>query len=99
MAASKADQISSGAAESWAGTAHDVAQSAAEVATQGAAYVQTQLGAMSDIVLDYIGKALGEWTQELQTLMSEHPFTGITLIITVGYSITVGYAVAAFMRR
>ena len=78
-------QASSGV-EGWAGTAPEVAQSYAEMATQGA---------MGDSVLDYIGELFGEWTQELQALMQEHPFTGMALIITVGYAITM----ATFMRR
>jgi hypothetical protein len=88
----KADQTGSGV-EDWAGTAQDAAKGAAQKVTEGASYVQDKLGAVDDTVRDYTGKPLGEWTEDLKTLMRERPMMGAALMISVGY------AVARFLRR
>jgi hypothetical protein len=79
--------------EGWAGAAQDVANDAAQKVTEGASYVQDKLGAVDDTVRDYTGKPLGEWTENLKTLMRERPMMGAALMIAAGYM------AAKFLRR
>jgi len=80
-------------AEGWAGAAQDVANDAAQKVTEGASYVQDKLGAVDATVRDYTGKPLGEWTENLKTLMRERPMMGAALMIATGYM------AAKFLRR
>jgi hypothetical protein len=70
-----------------------VTKGAAQAATEAGVYVQDKLGAVDDTVRDYTGKPLGEWTEDLKTLMRERPMMGAALMIGVGY------AVARLLRR
>jgi hypothetical protein len=83
-ASRRAEQRGSGA-EGWAGAAEEVAKGAAQKATEGASYVQEKLGAVDATVRDYTGKPLGEWTENLKTLMRERPLMGAALMIATGY--------------
>jgi hypothetical protein len=80
----KADQTGSGV-EEWAGTAQNATKGAAQKVTEGASYVQDKLGAVDATVRDYTGKPLGEWTENLKTLMRERPMMGAALMIATGY--------------
>jgi hypothetical protein len=71
----------------------DKAPGAAQKAAEGAAYAQDQLAAMDDTVRDYTGKPTGEWLEDVKTLMREKPLMGAALMISVGY------ALARFLRR
>jgi hypothetical protein len=92
QASHKADQTDSGV-EDWAGTAQNAAKGTAQEVTAGASYVQDKLGAVDETVRDYTGKPLGEWTEDIKSLMRERPMMGAALMIGVGY------AVARFLRR
>jgi len=72
-------------AEGWANTAEDVANDAAKKVTEGAAFLQDKLGAADETVLDYTGKPLGEWTEDLRAFMRERPMIGAALMIAAGY--------------
>jgi hypothetical protein len=79
--------------ESWTAAAEEVTKGAAQAATEAGVYVQDKLGAVDATVRDYTGKPLGEWTEDLKTLMRERPMMGAALMIGVGY------AVARLLRR
>jgi hypothetical protein len=91
--ASRRTDESGSRSQGWTGAVQETAQGAAQKATEGAAYVQDKLGAMDDTVRDYTGKPLGEWTEDIKSLMRERPLMGAALMIGVGY------AVAKFLRR
>jgi hypothetical protein len=92
QASRKADQTGSGV-EDWAGTAQSAAKGAARKVTEGASCMQDKLGAVDATVRDYTGKPLGEWTENLKTLMRERPMMGAALMIATGYM------AAKFLRR
>jgi hypothetical protein len=79
--------------EGWAGAVQETAQSAAQKATEGAAYVQERLGAVDDTVRDYTGKPLGQWAEDLKAFMRQSPLMGAALMIGVGF------ALGKFVRR
>jgi hypothetical protein len=79
--------------EGWAGAAQDVANDAAQKVAEGATYVQDKLGTADEVIRDYTGKPLGEWTEDLRAFMRERPLTGAAVMIAVGD------AVARFLPR
>jgi hypothetical protein len=93
MAETSRNPSGSGLAEGPVGAAQEAAKGAAQKLTEGASYVQGKLGVVDDTVRDYTGKPLGEWTEDIKSLMRERPMMGAALMIGIGY------AVAKFLRR
>jgi hypothetical protein len=74
--------------EGWAGAVQETAQSVAQKATEGGAYVQDRLGAMDESVRDLTGKPLDQWLEDLKGFMRRRPLAGAAAMIAAGYMAT-----------